>query len=274
MINRSWDNDTDHPGLFSPSEIYHENSKVHPEDINYSMWIYHVSSSYEIRQLISKPFDHYLGYPRVMLPREFEPTQQSFEDILVSRRSVRHFSAESISLKSLSKILYLSGGITTSLTAQDGVTWYLRPCPSGGGLYPIDLYLVALRVEDVPKGLYFYFPKDHCLEQVYTADLTEKLNQATYQHETINSAAAVIVLCARFLRSKFKYLERAYRFVLLEAGHIAQNILLTSQAEGLGSLVVGGFADDILNEMLRVDGVRDAVVYMVVIGKPLHTNSG
>lgn len=273
-MNRFWNKDMDPLELFSPSEIYHENSKINFEDINYSMWIYHINSSHQIHQLISKPFDHYLGYPRVMLPREFEPTQQSFEDILVSRRSMRYFSAESISLKSIAKILYLSGGITASQTDREGITWFLRPCPSGGGLYPIDLYLVALRVEDIPKGLYFYFPKDHCLEQVYTEDLAEKLKQATYLHETIEQAAAVIVLCARFLRIKFKYAERAYRFVLLEAGHIAQNILLTSQAEGLGSLVVGGFADDILNEILRVDGVRDAVVYMVVIGKPLHTNSG
>ncbi|MEM2002597.1 MAG: nitroreductase family protein, partial [Candidatus Methanomethylicaceae archaeon] len=131
--------------LFSPSEIYHENSKIHPTDFGSFAWIHLVGSSDEIKQIITHPFTHYHGYPQISLPRIFRPTKQSFEDILIKRRSVRAFSGEPISLESLAKILFLSGGITGESHEPSGVVWHLRAAPSGGGLYPVDLYVAALR---------------------------------------------------------------------------------------------------------------------------------
>ena len=73
-------------------------------------------------------------------------------------------------------------------------------------------------------------------------------------------------------RIKFKYGERGYRFLLLEAGHIAQNLLLAAEADGMGGVAIGGFLDDPLNDLLDLDGVEEAVVYMVLAGQ--KQNSG
>lgn len=254
--------------LFSPSEVYHENSKIRPDDFSLFAWIHEINSSPAIRQVITQPPAQYHGFPEFDLPTEFKPTDYSFEDVLMRRRSIRTFSGRSLAIESLAKILFLSAGVTGKQVDPDGSVWHLRAAPSGGGLYPIDVYVVSLRVEGLPEGLYFYAPLAHRLQQVSAENFSSQLAEITNLPQSVGQACVVIILCARFLRSKFKYGERAYRFVLLEAGHIAQNILLVAQAEGLGGVAIGGFVDDSLNRMLQVDGVRDAAIYMILLGHP------
>jgi SagB-type dehydrogenase family enzyme len=124
-----------------------------------------------------------------------------------------------------------------------------------------------LRVDDVQPGLYFYRPLDHRLDRLLQGDLSDSLEKATYLGESIRGAGACIVITATFLRSRFKYGERAYRFVLLEAGHIAQNILLVAEAQDLGAVAVGGFVDDQVNDLLGLDGLREAALYLVLVGR-------
>jgi SagB-type dehydrogenase family enzyme len=252
--------------LFSPSEIYHENSKLRPGDLALFTWIGTVNSSTDIRQIIARPFTHYPGAPSVALPRDFPPSECSLEEAMTGRRSVHRFSSAPVGLATLAKILYMGGGIVCSVEGDDGVEWSLRAAPSGGGLYPCGLYCAASRVEGLTPGLYFYDPLRHALELVAGLDPAPALAAATNLREEVCGASACVLISAAFARSKFKYGERAYRFVLLEAGHIAQNLLLAAQAEGLGSLPVGGFMDDPVNDLLQLDGVEEAVLYLVLIG--------
>jgi len=147
------------------------------------------------------------------------------------------------------------------------ITWHLRTAPSPGGLFPIELYCISLQVDGLKKGLYFYDALAHTLEAIIEKDLTETLKKAVYLEDTVSKASACIVLKGVMPRVKFKYGERGYRFALLEAGHIAQNLLLAAQAEGLGSVPIGGFVDSEINNMLNVDGCEEAAVYLVLIGK-------
>jgi SagB-type dehydrogenase family enzyme len=254
--------------LFRPSEIYHENSKLRASDTATFVNIATVNTSLEIRSVITRPFSNYPGFPRIPLTRDFAPAAQAFETILRERCSSRDFSGEPGSLESLAKILYLGDGIARRVKAPDGTEWLLRTAPSGGGLFPVDLYCFILNVEQVAPGLYFYNVLDHCLEQVVARDFTPLLRETTALEGSIDNACACIVMVGFMQRAKFKYGERAYRFVLLEAGHIAQNVLLAAQAEGLGAVPVGGFLDDPLNESIGLDGCDEVVLYLVLLGRP------
>jgi len=253
--------------LLSPSEIYHENSKLRSSDLGLYAWINYVNTSPEIRQIISRPATHSRGYSAIQLTKDFSPTPYRFEEVFVQRRSRRKFSGLPMSLQTLAKILYFGDGVVDCLEAEDGTTWTLRTAPSGGGLYPIELYCVAMRVDGLAPGLYFYNPAQHSLEQLLKQDLTQALAAiAPAAEASIGQASICIILSSVMSRIKFKYGERAYRFVLLEAGHIAQNLMLAAQAEAVNAFAVGGFLDDPLNDLLQLDGVEEAALYFVLMG--------
>lgn len=257
------------PGLlFSPSEIYHENSKLRPTDKGLYSWISFINSSRHIRKVISRPFTSYRGTLRTVLPKRFNNTPYSFEDIIVSRRSIREFSGSSMSLNSLAKILYLGDAIVKRWKMPDDITWSLRTAPSPGGLYPIDIHCACFRVDGIGHGLYFYNPLSHSLEQISTQDVSHMVVTSAYGlEEAVRKACVCLLLSAVMPRVKFKYGERAYRFALMETGHIAQNLLLATHAEGLGACPVGGFLDDPLNDLLGFDGVQEIVIYLLLIGR-------
>lgn len=253
--------------LLSASEIYHENSKLHISDKAIYTTIGTVNTSPEIRRVITRPFSNYRGYPSVPLPRDFPPSDSTLEKLLHERRSVRQFSGAPLSLEVLAKTLYLGDGIVANVPMGDGTEWHLRTAPSGGGLFPIDLYCFALRVDGLTPGLYFYNVLEHSLECLAEADFTETLQEATSLKDSVGTAGACIVMAGFMHRAKFKYGERAYRFALLEAGHIAQNLLLAAGAAGMGSVAVGGFLDDQINAALRLDGCEEIALYLVLIGQ-------
>ena len=254
--------------LFSASEIYHEDSKMHKSDISFYSWISFINISPNIRNIISNPITHFRGYPIIPLTQNHLPTNLSFEDIIKKRRSIRKFSGKSISLERLSKILFLGDGVIEKLEYFDGSTWSLRASPSPGGLYPIDIYCITLNIDNMLPGLYFYNPLQHQLELIQKGILLEPLMDALpgVENDTLKQSCACIILGGIMPRVKFKYGERGYRFALLEAGHICQNLLLAAHAEEVGALPVGGFLDDELNKLLHFDGLNEIVIYLTIIG--------
>ena len=251
--------------LLAPSEVYHENSKLRLSDISTYLQVTSINNSSDVRRLVSKPFPRYRGYPEVALPREFSRSSVAFEDGLERRRSKRKFSGRTISLASIARILYLGDGIVQRVQNDDGSEWQLRTAPSGGALFPIECFLMPLHVEGLSRGTYFYDVKNHRLVQVQSSDPSPMLKRAMFIDD-IESAAACILLTATMPRCKFKYGERAYRFALLETGHIAQNMLLAAEFGGLGSYPIGGFIDDELNKALKFDGCEQIVLYAVLLG--------
>jgi SagB-type dehydrogenase family enzyme len=255
--------------LFSPAEIYHENSKLRTTDMSLYAWISFVSSSPDIRNIISKPFSHYEGYKSIPLSKNFSRTSLSFEEVVINRRSVRDFTGDAMSLETLAKILFLGDGVVKTMHFSDGANWPVRTAPSGGGLFPIEMHAVVMNVKGLSQGLYIYNPEEHALKQILEKDLTDYLvNSSPAMEQSIRKASVCIILNAIVPRQKFKYGERAYRFALLEAGHITQNILLAAQAENLGAVAVGGYLDDDIDRLLSLDGVEEVSLYMTLIGCP------
>jgi len=188
--------------------------------------------------------------------------------LLAKRRSCRKFSSESLSLSALGTLLGGAYGLTNSTILPSGFRFHSRSVPSAGGLYPLELYLIANRIDGVTDGLYHFEAPTHLLKMIQPAPTNEQLERILLAQQFLQNANAIIFISAVFRRTLTKYGSRGYRYILLEAGHLAQNLCLLSAELDLGSLCVGGFWDSRLNSFIGLNGVDDAVVYCVGVGHP------
>jgi len=168
-----------------------------------------------------------------------------------------------LSQDDLSFLLWASTGVQRKEQGYD-----FRTVPSAGALYPIETYLVVNNVEGLDQALYHYSIEAHALEVLKVGDLAENFAHAALEQKMFIKAPVVLVWTAVFERSKWKYAQRAYRYVYLDAGHIAQNFALSAVSIGLGSCQVGAFFDDEINQILGVDGIEESVLYLSVVGYP------
>jgi SagB-type dehydrogenase family enzyme len=207
----------------------------------------------------------YSGFPVVELPPTL-PLKNVLDDILLARMSIRELRPSPLSLSTLATILHYAYGVTR----DNKGTGYPRPfrvVPSGGGLYPLEIYFHSNSIEGQRAGIYHYNPSKHNLRLLDAGDKTDRILQSMIYPEIIAGASLLIFITALFERTVFKYADRGYRFILLEAGHVAQNVNLVVTALGLGSVNIGGFYDREIDELLGLDGVTHSTIYMVSIGK-------
>lgn len=187
-------------------------------------------------------------------------------EVLQRRRSSRELSEE-LAFGELSALLRQALGVTALVENETfGVSQGLRAWPSAGGLYPLDAYLVAGQVEGLTGGVYHFNVAREQLERLSTRGPRDVLAEGFLWQDFVTSAACVVLLVGVFERTVVKYGERGYRLVLLDAGHAAQNLLLSCEQLGLPAIALGGFADEALARDLGIDGVSRAVVHAIAIG--------
>ncbi len=206
--------------------------------------------------------EQYKTYPdakRVALPDPRPYRGLSLEEAVDARRSRRAYSGQPLPLADLSRLLYAAQGITQ----RQGE---LRAAPSAGALYPIELYAVAHNVDGLEPGIYHYAVPTHELELMQVGDQRAAVTQAGLGQGHLGQANVCFVLSAIFQRLRWKYHERTYRYALLEAGHIGQNLYLAATSMGLGACAVGAFLDDDLNGLLGLDGEEEAALLMITGG--------
>jgi SagB-type dehydrogenase family enzyme len=203
----------------------------------------------------------YKGLPEVSLPRpDFKG--MALEDALRKRRSVRNYSKKPLDMASLSQLLFSAQGIT-----DETYTTKLRTAPSAGALYPIELYVFVHSVEGLKQGLYHYNPFDHSLTRLKEGDLRKSVMNAGLKQEMLKDANLVFALSGIPARTTWKYGQRGYRYMYMEAGHIAENILLQAVSLGLGAVPVGAFLDRELDDLLGIDGKSEISLSLVAVGK-------
>ena len=185
-------------------------------------------------------------------------------ETLRRRRSVREYVDEPITKHDLAHLLWAAQGVTAK---EDG--FFFRTAPSAGALYPIETYVVVHNVREIKRGVWHYNVADHRLELIVEGDCRLVAARAALDQGMCAEAAVVFVWTAVFARSKWKYGQRAYRYVYLDAGHVAQNVALAAVALGLGSCQVAALYDDEVNHLVGADGVEESVVYMTSIGRAL-----
>lgn len=206
------------------------------------------------------PYKTYPKADRVPLPQPEWPGGMSVGEALNTRRSRRNYSARSLPTTALSSLLHAAQGITL-----DGVGF--RAAPSAGALYPIELYPVVHDVEGISAGIYHYAVQMHEMERLEAGDFGGRVTRAGLYQGFLGDACVCFLISAVFQRTRWKYRERAYRYVLLEAGHVGQNIYLAATALGLGACAVGAFYDQQYNDLVGLDGDEEAVVYVVTVGQ-------
>lgn len=212
----------------------------------------------------SKPatYKRYPSAPKIPLSPPQTEGGGPVWDVFGKRRSVRRFSNEPLQEAELSQLLWAAQGVTQ---VEHGLG--LRTAPSAGALYPVETYLVVHFVEGIEPGIYHYAVEEHGLDQLQAGDFQMEIAGAALDQESAAWANVVFVWTAVFERSKWKYRQRAYRYVYLDAGHIAQNVALGAVALGLGSCQIGALYDDEVNALLGVDGVDESAIYMTVVGR-------
>lgn len=182
----------------------------------------------------------------------------SLEDVLFQRRSVREFADAPISLGEAGQLLWAAQGETD----PEG----LRASPSAGALYPLEIYLVAGAVEGLEPGVYHYEVHRHQLEHVAGGDRRGRLAKAALGQSAVSGAAAVIAVGAVYERTTGKYGDRGRRYVHMEAGHAAQNVLLQASALGLDAVPVGAFDDPAVHKAVGMTGGMEPL-YLLPIGQ-------
>jgi len=208
-------------------------------------------------------YKEYADSRKIEIPCPKSVGTMSLDEALRKRRSIRSFSQKSIGTEQLSYLLWASTGIQRKERGYE-----FRTVPSAGALYPVETYLTINRVEDLAQGVYHYSVKQHLLEELKLGDFRREVTLAALGQKMCSEAAVVFIWTAIFYRSKWKYKQRAYRYIYLDAGHIAQNLALAATSIGLGSCQIGALYDDELNQILNVDGVQESAIYMSAVGYP------
>jgi SagB-type dehydrogenase family enzyme len=208
----------------------------------------------------------YKEYPAakiIKLNKEIPTQTLPIADVLTKRKSIRSFSTQPVTTKELSFLLWASTGIQRNENGYE-----FRTVPSAGALYPIETYILVNRVEKIMRGLYHYNIIDHSLEELRLGDLGTELSDAALGQQMVALAPLVFIWSAVFERSKWKYRQRAFRYVYLDAGIIGENLALSATGIGLGSCQIGAFFDDEVNQILGIDGIAESAIYLSVVGFP------
>lgn len=195
----------------------------------------------------------------IKLPAARLDSSISIEKVLSTRRSIREFTNQPLELSQVSQLAWAAQGVT----GPDAH----RTAPSAGGLYALELYVIAGNVNGLPTGVYKYHLLTHEVVSSLTADIRRELSQAALDQSAIAQAAAIFALSAVYERISSKYGERGMRYAHMEAGHAAQNLLLQAVALDLGAVLVGAFNDAKVKRMLALSK-QETPLYLIPVGKP------
>jgi len=190
----------------------------------------------------------------VTLPDPLKDGEMSLEAAFQRRRTVREFSEESLAMEVISQLLWSAQGLT-----HDG---YRRTAPSAGATYPLELYLVN------GDGIFQYVTSDHTLLLTIEGDRRRDLHDASLEQEFILEAPATLVFTAVFARTEQRYgSTRSPRYIHMEVGHAAQNVLLQAAALNLGAVPIGAFEDERVSQVMNLPADH-VPLYMISIGHP------
>jgi len=228
----------------------------------------HLEESDQSKGLPQPPLErpHVEGRETLDLPRpeEIDLGHADLREVLEGRRSVRAYSEEPLSLGELSWLLWACQGVKEVV----GRPATLRTVPSAGARHPFETYILVNNVEDLKPGLYKFLATDHKLEVVsLDDDIADRVAESCYRQRFVKTCAATFIFTADTYRTYWRYGERGYRYMHLDAGHVSQNLYLAAEAIGGGACAIGAFYDEELNGVLGIDGEEQFVIYVTTTGK-------
>ncbi|WP_165482770.1 SagB/ThcOx family dehydrogenase [Legionella gresilensis] len=214
---------------------------------------------------INKPneFKDYPNYLVVTLPTPDTSSGRSLSQAL-SQEIINPIAP--LNLQNLSNILYYSSGVTEKLYYPGGQL-FLRAAASAGALYPNDLYVAIIKVENLQPGIYYYHPANHSLTKISSQESLQSLSRASPYHDLQKNASAIIIITANFDRTIWKYRERSFRYILPDAGHILGNIAVAASSVQLPFVHTAFFDDNQMKRVLGLSQQDEGILSMVVLGK-------
>jgi SagB-type dehydrogenase family enzyme len=199
---------------------------------------------------------------KISLVHDLDLLARDYGELLRERRSHRRYSEDLLTDRELAVLLWAAQGVT----ARAGSA-LLRTAPSAGALYPLETYVALEKVDDLERGLYHFDVGRFQLEWLSAAPLGQEIAHAALEQNFLAEAAAIFLWSAVFRRNMSKYGHRGLRYILLDAGHLCQNLLLAAEAMGLGACPVAAFYDDELNDLLGLDGEEESILYLAAVGR-------
>jgi SagB-type dehydrogenase family enzyme len=208
-------------------------------------------------------------YPRAeSVPLPTPRTDGPFAEVLLDRRTWRSFDAAPVSLADVSTLLNLTWGVQRTVDGAELGPIRLKTSPSSGARQPLEAYILARTVDGLAPGLYHYCSDNHSLETLKKGATSKTIQRYIPGQWWYDSAAAVFLMTAVFARTQWRYrFPRAYRSVLLEAGHACQTFCLVATWLGLAPFCTGRFADSHVERQLRIDGVTESFIYGAGVGR-------
>lgn len=227
-----------------------------------------VEESDKMKELPMPPLEkEYTGEGALIDLPEVKDIEVAKVDLTVAinqRESHRTFIDKSLTKEELSYLLWTTAGVKK--VYKDRVT--LRTVPSAGASHPFETYLWINNVDGLDSGIYRYLSLSHQLLPVsITDDLSEEMVRGCLGQEFVSDAAVLFIWVAIPYRTSWKYQERGYRYLHLDAGHVCQNLYLSAIAVNSGTCAIGAYDDDYMNQLLELDGEEEFVVYLAPVGK-------
>jgi SagB-type dehydrogenase family enzyme len=217
---------------------------------------------------IVKSYDSFANI--IDLPKVSEDVVQesSIYELIKERRSTRFYSEVFISLEELSYMLWATQGITG--TNKAGLT--LRTVPCSGATHTFETYLFIMRVEGIQQGIYRYLPVEHQLLFMFELDeIDQKIDAITLEQPFVpnfaKKAAVVFAWSTIPYRSEWKFDITAHKKILIDVGHVCQNLYLASESVGAGACAIGIYDQKLIDEILQLDGEEEFVLYLAAVGK-------
>jgi SagB-type dehydrogenase family enzyme len=198
-------------------------------------------------------------------PAELAVQAVDLQQAIQRRTSVRRYAPLSLSLEELSFLLWCTQGVKE---VRRSVTF--RTVPSAGARHAFETYLLVNRVEGITPGLYRFLALEHKLDETNLApDVAERMTDACYRQKMVKTSGVTFVWVAVAYRMLWRYATRSYRYLHLDAGHVCQNLYLAAEAVDCGVCAIAAFDDDMMNQLLGLDGEEQFVIYLATAGKKI-----
>jgi SagB-type dehydrogenase family enzyme len=206
------------------------------------------------------------GADAVRLPPH-EIARDTFFETLHARRTHREFARGKVSLEEVSKLLHTTWGVQGYFQTDVFGKLPYKTSPSGGARHPIEVYLMALRVDGLERGMYHYQARDNRLARLPVKVGPRTASAYCADQPYFSGAAALFIMTAVFARTMWKYgRARAYRVILLETGHLCQTFCLTATRLGLAPFSTAALRDSLIEKDLGLDGISESVLYVAGVG--------
>jgi len=214
---------------------------------------------------LEKPFDKNAKLIDLVDSKDFQDRHFPLVNAIANRESRRAFVEEPLTLEELSFLLWATQGVRE---VDKNKVWTKRAVPSGGGRQPFETYLLVTNVDGLKRGVYRYLPIEYKLILVTEnlPDAEELLNKAWYQ-KFIGMGAVVFVWAAIPYKTEWRYSIVSYKDILIEAGHICQNLYLACEAIRAGTCAIAAYDQKAVDELIQVDGENEMTVYLSPVGK-------